>query len=205
MQPWLWLPHRSLSRGCESLSFWTWWAERCLSHPKAVWVLSAHGSGVCPPPCWRQPVPGLQVVKGNHASWCHSIPLHYRDTCVAWVAQHVTLSTYRNGLEAASSPRPAISLFSWQMPCSCSLCALLGVLTPGLCHSHAAAAAWQRGTGTLAQSSRPSSVQSPSHMTIFSSCLTWKRLFGSSPSQFSKPYLQRQTAQGGKAGDKQVS
>lgn len=87
------------------------------------------------PPCWRQPVPGLQAVKGNHASWCHCIPLHYHDAWVAWVSQHVTLSTHRNGLEAASSPRPATSLLSWQMPCSCSLCPLLGVLTLGFCHS----------------------------------------------------------------------
>lgn len=84
------------------------------------------------PPCWRQPVPGLQAVKGNHASWCHCIPLHYHD---AWLSQHMTLSTHRNGIESAFSPRPATPLLSWQMPCSCSLCPLLGVLTPGLCHS----------------------------------------------------------------------
>lgn len=101
-------------------------SQSCVG-PECPWVRGLS------PPCWRQPVPGLQLVEGNHASWCHCIPLHYHD---AWVAQHMTLSTHRNGLEAASSPRPAISLLSWQMPCSCSLCPLLRVLTPGLCHSY---------------------------------------------------------------------
>lgn len=138
-------------------------------------------------------MPGLQVVKGSHASWCHCIPLHYHE---AWVAQHVTLSTHRNGLEAASSPRPATSLLILQMPCSCPL-PLLGVLTLGLCHSNWPMGLLQPGRQAKRdwhQSSRPASVQSPSHMTVFSSFLTWKRLFGSS--QFSQPYFQRQTAQG---------
>lgn len=77
-------------------------SQSCVG-PECPWVRGLS------PPCWKQPVPGLQVVKGNHASWCHCIPLHYHDAWVAWVAQHMTLSTHKNGLEAASSPRPAIS------------------------------------------------------------------------------------------------
>lgn len=173
-------------------------SQSCVG-PECPWVRGLS------PPCWRQPVPGLQVVKGSHASWCHCIPLHYHEAWVAWVTQHVTLSTHRNGLEAASSPRPATSLLILQMPCSCPL-PLLGVLTLGLCHSNWPMRLLQPGRQAKRdwhQSSRPASVQSPSHMTVFSSFLTWKSLFGSS--QFSQPYFQRQTAQGGEAGDKQVS
>lgn len=54
-QPWLLLPHHSLGRSCESLSFRTWWAERCLSHPEAVWLQSARGSGGCPLPAGGSP------------------------------------------------------------------------------------------------------------------------------------------------------
>lgn len=86
-------------------------------------------------------MPGLQVVKGSHASWCHCILLHYHD---AWVAQHVTLNTHRNGLEAASSPRPAISSIQLAdtlllVPLPSSRSAHTGPLPQLLAHGDAAA------------------------------------------------------------------
>lgn len=134
-------------------------SQSCVG-PECPWVRGLS------PPCWRQPVPDLQVVKGNHTSWCHCIPLHYHEAWVAWVGQHVTLSTHRNGLEAASSSRPAISLLIWQMPCSSPLppsrSAHTGPLPQQVAHGEAAA--WQTGREGLTPWPSPPDQLLSSHL-----------------------------------------
>lgn len=61
--------------------------------PECPWVRGL------PPPCRRQPVPGLQVVKGSSASWCHCVPFRYCEACVS--QHHVPLSSHRGGLDTA--------------------------------------------------------------------------------------------------------
>jgi len=104
-----------------------------------------------PPPCWRQPVPGLQEVKGSHASWCHCVPLHY---CEAWVSQHhVPPSSHRDGLDAACG-RPVGSSQASSLPARLvGALLLLPLPPPRRAHAgpvpqplaHGAAAAWQMG------------------------------------------------------------
>lgn len=78
-----------------------------------------------------------------------------------------------------ASSRPAASLLSWWMPCSCSLWPLPGVFTLGLCHSpwpKGAGAAWQMGQKGPAPWPCPPDHHLSSHPpTGLFSALAWHR------------------------------
>lgn len=148
----------------------------------------------------------LQVVKGSHASWCHCVPLCYHE---AWASQHhVPPSSHKDRLDAAcrwpvGSSQASSLLGLASAPSApfqdCSRWACATTRGPWGCCSLAGG---QKGTSTLALSSRPSSAQSFSHKTGFCSCSAWGRLFASF--QFSQPSSQRKSTRGGEAGDKQA-
>ena len=96
-------------------------------------------------------MPGLQVVKGSHASWCHCVPLHYHE---AWVSQHHVLpSSCRDGLDAACRQPVGFSQASSLLARLADALLLLPLPPSRSAHAgpvpqllaHRAAAAWQTG------------------------------------------------------------